>query len=137
MRDTRNTTFMWGRQCELSRVVFLLDRPCVFPFIYYGVKRNKCQTMSSSTRWWCALTENYDRDKTWRYCPYGGLMPWSSCGYCKLEKLSNEIILFTATLSRLGFRVDPNSTLCVTNPMAVLTKESLVRMVVCVEVITT
>ena len=46
-----------------------------------------------------------------------------------------KIIFFTVTFSRLVGHADPNSALCITYPMAELTKVSLVH--VCVEVITT
>ena len=65
-------------------------------------------------------------------CCLGHFAGFVSSKYCHAN-----ITLFTATLSRHGIRADPNSTLCITYPMAVLTKESLVHMMVCVEVITT
>lgn len=40
---------------------------CVFPFIYRGQTYYTCTTMDASARW-CAITDNYDRDKKWGYC---------------------------------------------------------------------
>jgi len=58
-------------------------------------------------------------------------------GIVSSKYYQTKIKEITATLSRLGIRADPNITLCITYPMAIITKESLVRMMVCVQVITT
>ena len=126
---------MLRRQCELSRVVFCLDGFCAFPFIYRGVKKYECLITSGSPRPWCSLTTNYRHDQKWSYCQTGGLSSCHLAGFVSSEYYQTKIILFTATFSRLVIHADPNSVLCITYPMAELTKVSLVH--VCVEVITT
>ncbi|KAL9987309.1 hypothetical protein ACROYT_G001593 [Oculina patagonica] len=41
---------------------------CVFPFVYNSKPVNGCTTEDSPLNYWCAKTDNYDRDKDWGYC---------------------------------------------------------------------
>lgn len=41
---------------------------CVFPFIYRGRRYNRCTSINSRGRPWCAITPSYDVDKLYGYC---------------------------------------------------------------------
>ncbi|XP_067388874.1 epididymal sperm-binding protein 1-like [Emydura macquarii macquarii] len=44
-------------------------KPCVFPFIYNNFKFHTCTNLNTSTgKFWCSTTDNYDRDHQWSYC---------------------------------------------------------------------
>ena len=40
----------------------------MFPFVYNSKAVNGCTTEHSPLNYWCAKTDNYDRDKDWGYC---------------------------------------------------------------------
>ena len=43
--------------------------PCVFPFIYDGMKFTECTYKGCKhNKVWCATTSNYDKDKKWGHC---------------------------------------------------------------------
>ncbi|XP_078351706.1 uncharacterized protein LOC144636384 [Oculina patagonica] len=43
--------------------------PCVFPFIYDGMKYTECTYKDCKhNKPWCATTSNYDKDKKWGHC---------------------------------------------------------------------
>ncbi|KAM5297455.1 binder of sperm protein homolog 1-like [Glossophaga mutica] len=42
---------------------------CVFPFWYRRMIYWKCtEDSEASGRRWCSLTQNYNKDKIWKYC---------------------------------------------------------------------
>uniref|UniRef100_A0AAQ5YHD5 72 kDa type IV collagenase n=1 Tax=Amphiprion ocellaris TaxID=80972 RepID=A0AAQ5YHD5_AMPOC len=44
--------------------------PCKFPFTFQGEKYDGCTTQGRDDGYrWCATTEDYDRDKTYGFCP--------------------------------------------------------------------
>lgn len=44
------------------------DGGCVFPFLYEGVWYSSCTTVDNRNRFWCATTDNYDKDEDWDNC---------------------------------------------------------------------
>uniref|UniRef100_A0AAQ6A3J1 72 kDa type IV collagenase n=1 Tax=Amphiprion ocellaris TaxID=80972 RepID=A0AAQ6A3J1_AMPOC len=47
--------------------------PCKFPFTFQGEKYDGCTTQGRDDGYrWCATTEDYDRDKTYGFCPETG-----------------------------------------------------------------
>lgn len=42
-------------------------RACIFPFIYNSKAYYEC-TRDGRDNFWCATTDNYDRDMKWGYC---------------------------------------------------------------------
>lgn len=47
--------------------------PCKFPFNFQGEKYDGCTTEGRDDGYrWCATTEDYDRDKTYGFCPETG-----------------------------------------------------------------
>lgn len=46
---------------------------CKFPFTFLGDKYDGCTTAGRDDGYrWCATTEDYDRDKTYGFCPETG-----------------------------------------------------------------
>lgn len=46
---------------------------CKFPFNFQGEKYDGCTTQGRDDGYrWCATTEDYDRDKTYGFCPETG-----------------------------------------------------------------
>nr|XP_016851307.1 PREDICTED: epididymal sperm-binding protein 1 isoform X2 [Anolis carolinensis] len=44
-------------------------QPCVFPFVYKGRKFYTCTDEHVRPRmFWCATTNNFDKDRKWSYC---------------------------------------------------------------------
>ncbi|XP_014834428.1 PREDICTED: 72 kDa type IV collagenase-like [Poecilia mexicana] len=47
--------------------------PCHFPFVFQGIPYDDCTTDGrTDLKWWCATTDNYDRDKKSGFCLYVG-----------------------------------------------------------------
>lgn len=47
--------------------------PCKFPFNFQGEKYDSCTTSGRDDGYrWCATTEDYDRDKSFGFCPETG-----------------------------------------------------------------
>lgn len=52
---------------------------CKFPFTFLGEKYDGCTTEGRDDGYrWCATTEDYDRDKTFGFCPETG-------GWCQVK----------------------------------------------------
>uniref|UniRef100_A0A6I8NH89 Fibronectin type-II domain-containing protein n=1 Tax=Ornithorhynchus anatinus TaxID=9258 RepID=A0A6I8NH89_ORNAN len=43
---------------------------CVFPFTYKNRNVFACLSFGNAGQKWCALTENYDEDKKWKFCEH-------------------------------------------------------------------
>ena len=62
-------------------------RYCKLPFIYQGIRYEKCSTNSPPNETaipidsWCSLTDDYDRDQQWGFCDIGatGLTSYDVC----------------------------------------------------------
>lgn len=58
-----------------SSVLFTLagnadGKPCKFPFKFQGNTYDTCTTEGRTDGYrWCATTEDYDKDKTYGFCP--------------------------------------------------------------------
>ncbi|RXN03106.1 Matrix metallo ase 9 [Labeo rohita] len=58
-----------------SELLFTFDgnsngAPCVFPFVFQGVKYDSCTTEGRTDGYrWCATTANFDTDKKYGFCP--------------------------------------------------------------------
>ena len=44
------------------------NKCCVFPFTYEGKQYDTCIWGGQSTSYWCATTDNFDRDEQWDIC---------------------------------------------------------------------
>uniref|UniRef100_A0A8C1WEM8 72 kDa type IV collagenase n=1 Tax=Cyprinus carpio TaxID=7962 RepID=A0A8C1WEM8_CYPCA len=72
---------IWGRNFFFPSCVAVLftlsgnadGAPCKFPFTFQGEKYDSCTTSGRDDGYrWCATTEDYDRDKTYGFCPETG-----------------------------------------------------------------
>uniref|UniRef100_A0A3B3U4P0 Fibronectin type-II domain-containing protein n=1 Tax=Poecilia latipinna TaxID=48699 RepID=A0A3B3U4P0_9TELE len=51
-------------------VTSLNGDPCHFPFVFLGTLYNQCTNVGRTDfRFWCATTDNYDRDQRGGLCP--------------------------------------------------------------------
>nr|XP_034957546.1 epididymal sperm-binding protein 1-like [Zootoca vivipara] len=58
------------------------ERPCVLPFVYKGQTFDNCTKQDATAGdFWCATTENYDKDGKWSYCADTGIQPDGSYVY--------------------------------------------------------
>ncbi|XP_078377085.1 uncharacterized protein LOC144660350 [Oculina patagonica] len=73
----KQTTFLFSLMQILSLITTVIPCStvqttdggcCVFPFVYNSKPVNGCTTEDSPFNYWCAKTDNYDRDKDWGYC---------------------------------------------------------------------
>ncbi|CAH2324758.1 72 kDa type IV collagenase [Pelobates cultripes] len=60
---------------KIRKVLFTLSgngegKPCKFPFKFQGTSYDSCTTEGRTDGYrWCATTEDYDKDKTYGFCP--------------------------------------------------------------------
>ncbi|XP_067930207.1 epididymal sperm-binding protein 1-like [Watersipora subatra] len=44
------------------------EKPCKFPFIYRNESYDECTTVANFGVYWCATSDNYDKDGRWKSC---------------------------------------------------------------------
>ncbi|KAB1274059.1 Binder of sperm protein-like protein 1 [Camelus dromedarius] len=75
IKDTGNIVLK-KRRYQIERVLILIAFPfsidfakCVFPFWYRHLIYWECTDDGDAFgKTWCSLTQNYNKDKIWKYC---------------------------------------------------------------------
>lgn len=91
----------------LSAVLFTMGgnadgAPCKFPFTFQGDKYDSCTTQGRDDGYrWCATTEDYDRDKTYGFCPETGR--WCSGACTEWQRLRHYLFRYIFTVVNTVF----------------------------------
>ena len=90
---------------EFVNVVFAVDmtsngKPCTIPFIYLGQSYASCTTRGAGSTYWCATTDNYDRDKESGICTCTSDGKYYQCisVFCSVCQYSNWRLSYSSKL---------------------------------------
>ncbi|KAM8953318.1 adhesion G-protein coupled receptor F3 [Pelodytes ibericus] len=88
--DKGNASFVGKDLSSLKeikkRAVVSKTPTCYFPFIANGIVYNKCTMAGQNRAYWCATTDNYDRDGLWAWCTGPGTNSYLACYFPFLYK---------------------------------------------------